>query len=277
MSAPRSLLYVPASKPAMLVGIAKISADAFVIDLEDGVAETGKSAARDNLVEWMDAAGPEKTRVWIRINAATHPEHVADVEMVESLFPAGVLLPKAEDARDLSALRERFGPTVRIGAMIETARGVAEAFELAAACEMLVLGSADLRSSLGARADDARDWERASLDRLLLAARANGASAIDSVYFRFRDEEGLRRHTTIARNLGYDGASCIHPAQISVIHDVYAPSTEELAWAEQVLEAWQTQDGEHRGVVVMDGEMIEALHVRQAQRLLARRSPEAKS
>ena len=261
----------------MLAGIARLSADAFVIDLEDGVAEAGKSAARDNLVGWMDAAGVEKTRVWIRINAATHPEHVADVETVESLFPAGVLLPKVEDARDLTALRERFGPTVRIGAMIETARGVAKAFELAAVCEMLVLGSADLRSSLGARADAARDWERASLDRLLLAARANGAAAIDSVYFRFRDVEGLRRHVTIARNLGYDGTSCIHPAQIPVIHEVHAPSPDEVEWAEQVLEAWRTQDGENRGVVVMKDEMIEALHAVQARRLLARRISEAES
>jgi citrate lyase beta subunit len=95
-------------------------------------------------------------------------------------------------------------------------------------------------------------------------------SAIDSVFFRFLDAEGLQAEARVARDLGYDGKSCIHPAQVSTIHDVFTSTPEEVAWARAVLRAWSEEDGDGRGVVVLDGEMIEALHVRVAERLLGR-------
>jgi citrate lyase beta subunit len=108
------------------------------------------------------------------------------------------------------------------------------------------------------------------LSRVLLAARRYGHLAIDSVYFRYRDDDGLRAHAAIARTLGYDGKSCIHPAQVRVVHDVFKSTPEELAWARRVLAAWTAGSSGAEGVVAMDGEMIESLHVTLAERILER-------
>ena len=156
--------------------------------------------------------------------------------------------------------------------MIETARGVVEAERLAAfpSVVALVLGSADLRLSLAAPLSESRDWERPAMAALLLAARAHGRAAIDSVYFKFRDDAGLRQHAAVAREMGFDGKSCIHPAQLAPIHEIFAASDEERAWARGVIEAWERERGDERGVIVLDGEMVEALHVVEARRLLRR-------
>jgi citrate lyase beta subunit len=108
------------------------------------------------------------------------------------------------------------------------------------------------------------------LSRVLLAARRYGHLAIDSVYFRYRDDDGLRAHAAIARTLGYDGKSCIHPAQVAVVHDVFKSTPEELVWARRVLAAWTAGNCGAEGVVAMDGEMIESLHLTLAERILER-------
>jgi citrate lyase beta subunit len=135
---------------------------------------------------------------------------------------------------------------------------------------MAIVGSADLRASLRARPDADRVWEHYALSHVLLAARRFNRIAIDSVYFRYQDDAGLRAHAALARTLGYDGKSCIHPAQVATIHDVYKSTAEELAWARRVLAAWAGGDGAAKGVVAMDGEMIEPLHVGLAERILER-------
>jgi citrate lyase beta subunit len=135
---------------------------------------------------------------------------------------------------------------------------------------MAIFGSADLRASLRARPDAGRAWEQHALSHVLLAARRFGRMAIDSVYFRYRDDEGLKAHAAFARDLGYDGKSCIHPAQVTTVHDVYRSTPEELSWARHVLAAWASGDGAAKGIVAMDGEMIEALHVGLAERILGR-------
>ena len=108
------------------------------------------------------------------------------------------------------------------------------------------------------------------MSRVLLAARRYGHCAIDSVYFRYQDDEGLRAHAAVARHLGYDGKSCIHPDQISTIHEVFASTPEELLWARRALAAWEAGNGAVKGIVAMDGEMLEPLHVTAAERILAR-------
>jgi citrate lyase beta subunit len=275
VKAPRSLLYVPAAKPSMLQKIPSLAADAFVVDLEDGVSAQQKESARELLREAAAARFiPDGVPWMLRVNGVGSAGHEDDLSLAEALRPPVVLVPKAEDPEEVGDLADWFsGHGSGTALMIETARGVAAARELAACHESiaaLVVGSADLRMSLRARPDDDRMWERHALGEILLAARAAGLLAIDSVYFRFRDDEGLRRHASIARGLGYDGKSCIHPAQIPVLHEVFAPSQEEVGWARRVVEAWRTLDGERRGVLVVDGEMIEALHVTVAGRILER-------
>lgn len=244
-------------------------ADRLIVDLEDGVAPADKVAARNHVRDLgASAAG------LVRINAAGSPWHDDDLAMVREARPLGVVLPKAEDPGSVAAIAEVVaGFDGEVALMIETAAGVGRARDLAAAhpaIRTLVYGSADLRRSLGARPDPARGWERHAMSEILLAARMHGRDAIDGVYFEFRDEGGLVRDARIAADLGFDGKSCIHPAQIEPIHRVFASGPDEVAWARAVLDGWKDGDGARRGVVVVDGEMIEALHVDIARRILAR-------
>ncbi len=259
----------------MLAKLPTLGADAVVLDLEDGVAPADKESARDHLrhaaAEGWLAAAP----AWsLRVNAGASPWHAADLDLVDELRPPRVLLPKAESPERVHADAERCSLAgSRIGLMIETARGAGRARDLAGAhprIDLLVLGSADLRLSLGARPDPERRWELHALGELLLAARMHGCGAVDSVYFHYRDQEGLVRHARVAKDLGFDGKSCIHPDQVPVIHEVFSSTVEEITWAHGVLRAWVEQDGAHNGVVVHDGEMIESLHLEVAERILER-------
>lgn len=275
MTAPRSVLYVPAFRAERLATASFLSADAYIIDLEDGIAPAEKERAREVVRECAEAGAFRDLPTWmLRINPPATPWHEDDVSLAEALRPPLVVVPKAE-ALDVTAdLADWFsGHGSRTALMIETAAGVARARDLAGVhvdVAMLILGSADLRRSLGAQPDGERVWERHAMSEVLLAARAHGRCAIDSVYFHFRDEEGLRHHATLGRRLGYDGKSCIHPSQVPVVHEVYAPSAEEVAWAQRVVNEWEAEGGDGRGVVVVDGEMIEALHAGIARRILDR-------
>jgi len=278
MSPARSVLYVPASRRDRLARIAGLGADLAVVDLEDGVAPPDKDAARAH-VRAAVADGVLPAGGWaLRIHAVGSPWHEDDLDLVAETRPPMAVLAKAENVDAVAGLAGVWaGHGTATGLMIETARGLGRARELAAAhprVAMLVLGSADLRLSLGARPDPDRAWERLALSEMLLAARMHGCAAIDGVYFRFRDEAGLVHAAGIARALGYDGKSCIHPAQIEPIHRVFASTPDEVRWARAVLDAWRDGRGDGRGVVVVDGEMVEALHVDLARRILDR-APDA--
>jgi citrate lyase beta subunit len=272
---PRSVLYVPASRRKFLDKIPLLPADLVLVDLEDGVAPGDKEAARDNVRSAVASGVLGGSRAWMfRVNGGRAGPPPEDLTLVGFAKPTIVVLPKAEDPDFVRALAAR---SADVGAatalMIETATGVARVMELMSAhpavC-MAIVGSADLHVSLRARPDPARLWELHALSRVLLAARRYGHLAFDSVFFRYRDDDGLRAHALIARTLGYDGKSCIHPAQVAVVHEVYTSTPEELVWARRVHAAWS--DGNHGvdGVVAMDGEMIEALHVTLADRILER-------
>ena len=272
---PRSVLYVPGSRREFLDKIPSLSADMVLVDLEDGVAPERKDEARDN-VRAAVTSGVLGGRPWmLRVNHGRGGIVPADLTLVGFAKPAIVVVPKAEDPEFVRTLATRFAEHgASTALMIETAAGVACAMELLGAhpavC-MAIFGSADLRVSLRARPDGGRLWEHHALSHVLLAARRYGHLAIDSVYFRYQDDAGLRAHAAVARGLGYDGKSCIHPAQVPTIHDVYASSPDECAWAERVLAAWTEGSGGHTGAVAMDGEMIEALHLTLAERILNRK------
>jgi len=259
---PRSVLYVPASRPRMLAKFASLPADFLLLDLEDGVAPGAKGAAREALAAAAGEGLLPAHRNWgIRVNGSG----LAGGEDYEND------LRLAEEPGEVARFCERCGSfDADAGLMIETAAGLGRVRELAAVpgVAMLIYGSADLRLSLGARPDRERSWERHAMGEILLAARMHGRTAIDAVYFRFRDREGLVRDAEIARGLGFDGKSCIHPSQLAPVHQVFSAAPEETAWAEKVLSAWEELDGEARGVIVVDGEMVESLHLRVARKIL---------
>jgi citrate lyase subunit beta/citryl-CoA lyase len=259
----------------MVAKLPSLAADAVLLDLEDGVAPVEKEAARRNLDDarrngLLDGPKPR----CLRVNPPDSPWHDADLALASRLRPSVVVLPKAEEperVRRLAGRCEAWGG--RVGLMIETARGVAGVEALSRchpAVELLIYGSADYRRSIGARPGGGRDWESLAMQRILLAARIGGCQAIDGVYFRYRDQEGLRAEARIARQLGFDGKSCIHPAQVPPIHEVFSSTDGEIAWARAVGRAWAEQRGESSGVVVLDGEMIERLHLDIAHRILER-------
>jgi len=270
----RSVLYVPAHRPEMLVKTQSIPADFFVVDLEDGVAPPEKSAARANVREAAARGRLPQDRWGLRVNHNNSEWFEDDLQLVEEVKPPAVVLPKAEDPGVVASVADRqTGDSIMIALMIETALGVGRARELAAAdrsVSALFYGSADLQRSLGARPGTDRTWERHAMSEILLAARMAGCAAVDAVTFEFRNAEKLESDARFARELGFDGKSCIHPAQIETIHRVFSSTAAEIDWAERVLEAWRAQDGDRAGVVVIENEMIEALHLDIARRILAR-------
>lgn len=275
MIAIRSLLYVPAAQPRMLAKLPGLPADAVLLDLEDGVAPTRKDEARENLRRVAREGRLAGCRQWmLRVNSPSSYWHADDLDLARELRPAVTFLPKAEEAEHVRRLGrhcERWSG--RVGLILETARGIGLARSLAGAhpgVELLAFGSADYRRSLGARPGPGREWEMLALQEILLAARMHGCQAIDSVYFRFRDEQGLTEHGRVARELGYDGKSCIHPHQVGPIHRLFSSTEDEIAWARAVEAAWREQQGDARGVAVLDGEMIESLHLEVAARIRSR-------
>lgn len=275
MNPPRSVLYVPASNPRMLAKAGASNADALIVDLEDGVAPAAKIEARSHVRAAVANGEIGRSMPWmLRLNSSGSPWHEGDLALAIDTRPARVVVPKAEcPVRVESVGRALATTSVALALLIETARGVACARELAGShpsVEMLLVGSADLRLSIRARPDEQRSWERHALGAILLAARMHDCAAVDGVYFHFLDHDGLERHARVARDLGYDGKSCIHPGQIEPIHAIWTSSAEEVVWACKVREAWGAQGGATNGVVTVDGEMVEALHVRLADRILAR-------
>jgi citrate lyase subunit beta/citryl-CoA lyase len=267
----RSLLYVPASSEAMLRKAGSRGADAVIVDLEDGVLPEAKDDARsraERLWTELDFGGSEAL---LRVNAPGAPWHEADVEAAASIRPAGVVLPKCEEPGRVEAVAARLGAT-RLFLMVETARGVLAAAELARVpgAAALLFGAADFRASVRA----SRDPEEAELalarGTLVLAARAAGIEAFDTPFFDYRDDAGLEASARRARTLGFDGKACIHPAQVAIVNRVFSPDETEVARARRVVAALEAAAREGRGVATVDGEMVEPLHAAEARRTLAR-------
>ena len=268
----RSLLYVPASSGRMVAKAASRRADVLVLDLEDGVHPSQKDAARERLHESRAALAGAGAVVALRTNAPEGAAGQADLEAAATAGFDAVLLPKAASGETVRVARDLLGRAAPLWLMIETAPGAANVFDLARipGVEGLVFGSADYRLSLGARMRQGESELDFVRQRILLAARAAGIRCWDAPWFAFRDLEGLRASARRAAGTGFDGKSAVHPAQVPVIHEAFAPTAEERAWAQRVVRVME--DAAARGVAVMelDGELLEELHLRQARRLLAR-------
>lgn len=282
---PRSFLFVPADSDRKLARGPESGAAALILDLEDSVALDRKPVAREMTAAWLRAR-PASPQAWVRVNAFDTGLTMADLAAIVAARPDGIVLPKCESAADLarldaalSALEAREGlpdrsipvmPLVtETPAAMFTLGGYAGAPRLAA----LTWGGEDLAAGLGARTNRLPDgtWDEPyGLARALtlMAAGAAGVPAIDTIYADVRNLDGLRAECEAGRRMGFAGRMAIHPAQIAVIEEAYAPTAEERAWAERVIAAFEAAPG--AGVIALDGKMVDKPHLVQARRLLGK-------
>ena len=265
----RSVLYIPGSNARALDKARGLPADAIIFDLEDAVAPDATEAARDQLAATLAEGGyGPRTRI-ARVNGLTTPWGAADIAAMRGAD--AILLPKVNGVADLAAAAA-LAPDTPLWAMIETPLGVLNAAAIAAhpAVQGFVLGTNDLAKDIGCRTGGDRMALMTCLQMSILGARAAGIVAVDGVYNAFRDEIGLRAECEQGRALGFDGKTLIHPAQLAVANAVFAPDPAELDLARRQIEAFEAAEAAGQGVAVLEGEIVENLHVAVARALIAR-------
>jgi (3S)-malyl-CoA thioesterase len=269
----RSVLYIPGSNQRALDKARGLAADAIIFDLEDAVAPDAKDAARVTLREELDMGGYGNRTKLVRINGFDTPWGNADIQAFRNAGIDGLLLPKVNSAYDIETLADMMSD-VPIWAMMETASGVLNAREIAAHPRLagIVMGTNDLVKELGARPGPDRAEIMTALQISVIAARADGVPIVDGVYNAFKDDEGLRRECEQGRDLGFDGKTLIHPAQLAIANEVFAPSAADLELAERQIAAFEEAEAEGKGVAVVDGKIVENLHVVTARALIAKAS-----
>jgi citrate lyase subunit beta/citryl-CoA lyase len=273
----RSVLYMPGANPRALEKARALPADGLIIDLEDAVAAEAKEGARAIVTGALSAGGYGSRELVLRVNPLDTPWGHADLATAATMPIDAVLLPKVESAdrvRLTVSLLDALGAPERLAVwcMIETPLGVLAAREVAAASPRLaafVLGTSDLSKELHALATRDRLPLITSLGLVMLAARAFGLAILDGVHLDLSDEEGFALSCRQGRELGFDGKTLIHPKQIAPANLAYGPSPGEIEWSRRVIAAHTEAGAAGKGVVVVDGKLIERLHVENARRLLA--------
>jgi len=273
----RSVLFSPGDQPELMRKAPSAGADVVVFDLEDAVAPGQKAEARAAVSDVLtDPEFAPDCEVCVRVNPVGSGAG-ADVEAVLAGGGAAdsVMLPKAADSEDVETLGRLLteeDAQAPVLALVESAKGVLNAQEIAVAgpTDALVFGAEDLSADIGATRTDEGTEVLHAREHVVLAASAAGVDAIDTVYTDIEDTEGLAEETRFAAGLGFDGKMAIHPAQVDPINDAYTPAPEEVEWAERVLAAKEEADEAGRGVFRVDGEMIDAPLIAQAERVLER-------
>lgn len=274
----RSLLFVPGDRPDMVAKVGRSGPDGVVLDLEDAVRPDLKAAARDAVVRALDSLEVAPgTLVLVRVNAPGTPWWTEDVAAVAGTRIDGVVLPKTERVGDLTALRAELDGHRRgdafVVAGLETVRGVADAREILAVgaaeagAQAAYFGAEDYVTDLGGRRTAGGAEVLTARSLVAVAGRLAGVTVLDQVVLAVHDEQAFRADAATARDLGYGGKLCLHPAQVGWAHDAFTPSEEELAHARAVLAA---VDGAGTGVALVEGAMVDEVHVRMARATLAR-------
>ena len=267
----RSVLYIPASKARALDKARGLAVDAIIFDLEDAVAPDEKEASRETLKAALAQGGFGNRARIVRINGLDTPWGRADAQAVRTMDAEAVLLPKVGSAADLDALAEITGD-LPVWAMMETPAGMLNAAEIAAHPKLqgMVMGTNDLAKELQTRFRADREPMLTALGLCLLAAKAHGRIIVDGVFNAYLDEAGLKVECDQGRDMGFDGKTLIHPAQVEVTNTAFAPSDEEVDLARRQIAAFEDIQRAGQGVAVVDGKIVENLHVETAQKMLAR-------
>jgi citrate lyase beta subunit len=273
----RSVLYMPGANTRALEKARTLPADALIFDLEDAVAPEAKEAARTNVVLAAESRAYGKREIAIRCNGLGTPWGEADIEAIAKSGADAILVPKVESATQVThvvSLLDTAGAptTMAVWAMMETPKGILRAEEIAGSHPRLglfVMGTNDLVKDMRARHTPMRLPMITALGIGMLAARAHGLAILDGVYNDIQDTAGFRAVCQQGLEMGFDGKTLIHPSQVEPCNEIFAPSAAELEMAGKIVAAFKAAQAEGKGVVTVDGRMIENLHVEQAERALA--------
>lgn len=267
----RSVLYIPGSKDRALEKARGLPVDAIIFDLEDAVAPDEKVNARTTLAAALTEGGYGNRMRIVRINGLDTQWGDADAKAAAAMDCDAVLLPKVESAAQVDALAALIGDKP-IWAMMETPRGMLNAAEIAAHPQLtgFVMGTNDLAKELQTRFRPDRLPMMAGLGLCLLAAKAEGIVIVDGVYNAFKDADGLKVECDQGRDMGFDGKTLIHPAQVDVANAAFAPSEAEIDLAKRQIAEFEECEASGQGVAVVDGKIVENLHVVTAREILAK-------
>ena len=267
----RSVLYIPGSKERALEKATTLQADAIIFDLEDAVAVDEKPKARALLAETLASRDYGARARIVRINGLDTEWGREDVAAFVGAKIEAILIPKVNSPEDVEAVAKLI-PDVDLWAMMETPLGMLNAAAIAAHPRLkgMVMGTNDLAKDLGTRFRADRLPVMAGLGLCLLAARAYGVTIVDGVFNAFKDAEGLRAECEQGRDMGFDGKTLIHPDQLAVANAAFAPSEAEVDLARRQIEAYEAAVAAGQGVAVVDGKIVENLHIVTAKATLAK-------
>lgn len=272
----RSILYMPGSNPRALEKGRALAADGLILDLEDAVAPDAKAQGREEIKKALAAKDSYGRReLIVRVNGLDTPWGHADLAAMAQAGADAILLPKVDSAdavrRARQVLAQAGAPeSLPIWCMMETPRGILHAEEIADAAGVacFVMGTSDLTKDLQALHTPMRLPMLPSLGLCLLAARAAGIGIVDGVYLDLNDEEGFAASCRQGRELGFDGKTLIHPKQLEAANAAFGPSEKDVAWARKIIAAFEEASAAGKGVVVVEGKLVENLHVAEARRLV---------
>jgi citrate lyase subunit beta/citryl-CoA lyase len=277
----RSVLYMPGSNARAIEKARTLPADAVILDLEDSVAPDGKAAARAQVAEAVAAGGFGAREVVVRINGLDTEWWIEDLNAAAKAKPDAVLVPKVSSAQNLEDVADRLvdigaDHKIRIWAMMETPLAMLNAREIAAAATdvetrlaAFVMGTNDLAKDTRARITPGRAPMLPWLMNCVAAARTYGVDILDGVYNDLGNADGFARECAEARDMGFDGKTLIHPNQIGPCNAAFSPSADEVAQAKKIIAAFDLPENESKGVVQLDGRMVERLHADMARRTVA--------
>jgi citrate lyase subunit beta/citryl-CoA lyase len=275
----RSALYMPGSNARAIEKAKSLDADVVIFDLEDAVAPEEKTEARAQVCAAVKGRGYGRRELVIRVNGLDTPWVGADLAAAVEAEPSAILVPKVSTRSDLADVAERIGAApqgLQLWAMIETPLAILNLAEIAkyagergSRLSCFVIGTNDLVKDARAELDGPRTAALYWLSATVTAARAYDVDVLDGVYNDFKDLEGFARECAQGQMLGMDGKTLIHPTQIAGANDAFTPAAAEVAWARKILEAFAQPENAGKGVIKIDGRMVELLHAEMAKRTVA--------
>jgi len=277
----RSHLFMPGSNPRALEKARILPADGLILDLEDSVAPDAKAVARDQIAAAIAAKGFGKREILIRTNGLDTPWWADDVAMAAKASPDGILVPKVSSVEDLETIGRRLAeldaaPTVKVWAMIETARAVLDADKLASSgrdpktrLAGFVFGPNDISRETRIKMLPGRAAMIPMITHCVLAAHAHGLEMLDGPYGDIANLDGFAAECAQGRDLGFDGKTLIHPSHIDACNTVFTPPAEDVAEARRIIAAFEKPENVSRGTIQLDGRMVERLHAEMAKRTIA--------